>query len=121
MTPYLFPMNLLVITLWYLKHYHRELSIATEVNLTQQVVNYFLSSIPDILHFCVYPELISLPVHLAIRRIIHEPKRQHKLIVDSTFVAIPEPYDSEERKAYYHAKSSTNYAFKVQMACDFHH
>ncbi|CAF1391737.1 unnamed protein product [Rotaria sordida] len=27
---------------------------------------------------------------------------------------------SEQRKVYYHAKSPTNYAFKVQIACDFH-
>ncbi|CAF1377390.1 unnamed protein product, partial [Rotaria sordida] len=26
-----------------------------------------------------------------------------------------------ERKAYYHAKSSTNYALKIQITCDFHH
>ncbi|CAF2959897.1 unnamed protein product [Rotaria sp. Silwood2] len=28
---------------------------------------------------------------------------------------------SEQRKAYYHAKSSTNYALKVQIAYDFHY
>ncbi len=121
MTRYLSPMNLLVVTLWYLKHYHSERYIATEVDLTHQAVNYFLSSILDILHSCVYPELISLPVDLSSRRTPHGPERQHKLIVDSTFIAIPEPYDSEERKAYYYGKSSTNYALKVQIACDFHH
>ncbi|CAF1325940.1 unnamed protein product [Rotaria sordida] len=41
--------------------------------------------------------------------------------VDSTVIAIPEPYDSEQRKAYNHAKSPTNYAIKVQIACDFRH
>ncbi|CAF3994004.1 unnamed protein product [Rotaria sp. Silwood1] len=51
----------------------------------------------------------------------HGPEQQHKLIVDSTFIAIPELYDSEERKTYYHAKNSTNYALKVQIACNFHH
>ncbi|CAF1339050.1 unnamed protein product, partial [Rotaria sordida] len=40
---------------------------------------------------------------------------------DSTVIAIPEPYDSEQRKAYNHAKSPTNYAIKVQIACDFRH
>ncbi|CAF3702135.1 unnamed protein product [Rotaria sp. Silwood1] len=29
--------------------------------------------------------------------------------------------DSEQRKAYYHAKSPTNYAFKIQITCDFNH
>ncbi|CAF4300808.1 unnamed protein product, partial [Rotaria sordida] len=87
----------------------------------QPAVNYFLSAIVDILHTCVYPELISLPVDLASRRTPHEPERQHKLIVDLTFIAIPEPYDSEERKAYYHAKSPTNYALRIQIACDFRH
>jgi len=32
-----------------------------------------------------------------------------------------QPEDSEQRKLYYHAKSPTNYAFKLQIACDFHH
>ena len=43
------------------------------------------------------------------------------MIVDSTFIAIPEPYDSDQRKAYYHLKSPTNYAIKVQIACDFNY
>ncbi|CAF4771640.1 unnamed protein product, partial [Rotaria sp. Silwood2] len=62
-----------------------------------------------------------LPDDIAERRTPHRPHRNHKLIVDSTFIAIPEPYDTEKRKAYYHAKSPTNYALKVQIACDFHH
>ena len=121
MTPYLSPMNLLVVTLWHLRHYHSERYIATELNLTQQAVNYFLSSILDILHSCIYSKLISLPVDISSRRALHGSEQQHKLIVDSTFIAIPEPYDLQERKAYYHAKSSTNYALKVQIACDFRH
>ncbi|CAF4592828.1 unnamed protein product [Rotaria sp. Silwood2] len=55
------------------------------------------------------------------RRTPHEPQQHYKLIVDSTFIAIPEPHDSEQRKAYYYAKSPTNYAIKVQIACDFRH
>jgi hypothetical protein len=43
------------------------------------------------------------------------------LIVDSTFIAIPQPDDSDQCKVYYHAKSPTNYAVKIQIACDFHH
>ncbi|CAF3688236.1 unnamed protein product [Rotaria sp. Silwood1] len=53
------------------------------------------------------------------RRTPHGPQQDHKLIVDSTFIAIHEPHDSEQRKEYYHAKSPTNYAIKVQVACDF--
>ncbi|CAF3995273.1 unnamed protein product [Rotaria sp. Silwood2] len=93
----------------------------TELNLSQPAVNYFLSAVLDILYSCIYPELISLPADIANRRTPHGPQRHHKLIVDSTFIAMPEPYDSEQCKAYYHAKSSTNYALKVQIACDFHH
>jgi hypothetical protein len=52
---------------------------------------------------------------------IHGPEQQHKLIVDSTCIAIHQPEDSEQRRTYYYAKSPTNYAFKVQVACDFHH
>ncbi|CAF4846550.1 unnamed protein product, partial [Rotaria sp. Silwood1] len=106
-------MNLLVVTLWHFKHYHSERYIASELNLSQ-------SAVVNILHSCVYPELISVPADMTNRRTPHGHERNHKLIVDSTFIAIPEPYDSEQRKAYYHAKSSTNYALKVQAACDFH-
>lgn len=120
-TSSLSPMNLLVVTLWYLKHYHTERYIATEFNLAQRTVGYSLSSVLDILHSCVYPEFISLPADLSNRTTPHGPEEYHKLIVDSTFIAIPQPEDSTERKTYYHAKSPTNYALKVQIACDFSH
>ncbi len=120
-TSYLSPMNLLVVTLWYLKHYHSERYIASEFNFTHQGVNYFLSAVVDILHSCVYPAFVSLPADLSNRRTPHGPQQHHKLIVDSTFIAIHEPHDSEQRKKYYHAKSPTSYAIKVQIACDFHH
>ncbi|CAF4129194.1 unnamed protein product [Rotaria sordida] len=109
-TSYLSPMNMLVVTLWYLKHYHTERYISSELDLSQPAVNYLLSTVVDILHPCVYPELISIPTNLSSSKTPHGPQQHHKLIVDSTFIAIPEPYDSEKRKAYYHAKSSTNYA-----------
>ncbi|CAF4011899.1 unnamed protein product [Rotaria sordida] len=64
---------------------------------------------------------LSLPADIASSVSKHGPEEHHKLIVDSTFIAIPEPHDSNQRKAYYHAKSSTNYAIKVQIACDFNH
>ncbi|CAF4827017.1 unnamed protein product, partial [Rotaria sp. Silwood2] len=83
--------------------------------------NYFLTEVINILHACVYPELISLPVNMASKRTPHGPEQHHKLIVDSTFIANPEPYDSDRRKMYYHSKSPTNYARKIQIACDFHH
>jgi hypothetical protein len=114
-------MNLLVVTLWYLKHYHSERYIATELNLAQKTVYYFLSSVPDILHTCVYPELISLPADMSNRTTAHGPEEHHKLIVDSTFIVILQPNDSTQRKAYYHAKRSTNYALIVKIACNFHH
>ncbi|CAF1134280.1 unnamed protein product [Rotaria sordida] len=52
---------------------------------------------------------------------IHGPEQHHKLIVDTTFIAIYQAEDSEQRKAYYHAKSPKNYVFKVRIACEFHH
>ncbi|CAF2961968.1 unnamed protein product [Rotaria sp. Silwood2] len=120
-TPYLSPINLLVVTLWNLKHYHPEQYISTEINLGRSTVNYFLTEIIDILHSCIYPELISLPINMGSNRTPHGLERHHKLTVDSTSIAIPEPYDSDQRKAYYHSKSPTNYAVKIQIACDFHH
>ena len=50
-----------------------------------------------------------------------EQEEHHKLIVDSTFIAINHLEDSEERKAYYHGKSPTNYALSVQITYDFNH
>jgi hypothetical protein len=118
-TSYLSPMNLLVVTLWYLKHYHSVRYISTELNLGPSTVQYLLSEVVDILHSCIYPELISLPSDISKRSTPHGPEEHHKLIVDSTFIAIPQPDDLDQRRAYYHSKSSTNYAFKVQIACDF--
>ncbi|CAF1359039.1 unnamed protein product [Rotaria sordida] len=55
------------------------------------------------------------------RTTAHGPEEHHKLIVDSASIAAPQPHDSQQRKAYLHSKSATNYAFKVQIACDFNH
>ena len=114
-------MNMLAVTLWYLKHYHSERYIASELNLSQSAVNYVLSILVDILHTCAYQELVSIPANLSHSRTPHGPQQYHKVIVDSTCIAIPEPYDSEQRKAYYHMKSSTNNGLKAQITCDFRH
>ena len=82
---------------------------------------YSLSSVLDILHSCVYLEFISLPTNISNKTTPHGPEEYHKLIVDSTFIAIPQSDDSTESKAYYHAKSPTNYSLKVQIPCDLRH
>ncbi|CAF5148205.1 unnamed protein product, partial [Rotaria sp. Silwood1] len=84
-------------------------------------VHHILTEVVDILHSCVYPELVSLAVDMANRNAIHGPEEHHKLIVDSTYIAVPQPDDSQQRKTYYHPKSATNYVFKVQITCDFSH
>ena len=61
-----------------------------------------------------------LPICLTEPR-AHGLEEQHKLIVDSTSIAIPQPNEPDQHKVYYHAKSPTNYAVKMQTACDFHH
>ncbi len=119
--PLLSPINLLSVTLWYLKHYHSERYIAAELHFNQPTVNYFLSAIIDILYHCVYPRLVVFPDDIDDDDTVHGPEQYHKLIVDSTCIAIYQPEDPEERKTYYHGKNPTNYAFKLQIACDFRH
>ena len=51
-------------------------------------VNYFLSACVDILHSCVYPELISLLADVSTRITAHGLKKHHKFIVDSPFIAV---------------------------------
>jgi len=120
-TTCLSPMNLLAMTLWYLKHYHTERYIAAEVHLSPSTVHNILIEVVDILHSCVYPNLVSLPADMDSRNTPHGPEEYHKLIVDSTSIAIPQLEDSQQRKAYFHLKSTTNYAFKIQIACDFNY
>ncbi|CAF4756461.1 unnamed protein product [Rotaria sp. Silwood2] len=55
------------------------------------------------------------------RNTAHGPEKHQKLIVDSTSIAVPKPEDSQQRKAYLHPKSATNYASIIQIACDFSH
>ena len=114
-------MNLLSITLWYLKYYHSEPYIAAELHFNQSTVSYFLSAVIVILYSCIYSKLISLPDDVDEDDTIHGPEQHHKLIVDSMYIAINSPEDYTERKIFYHAKSATNYAFKIQITCDFHH
>ena len=118
-TPFLSPINLLAVTLWYPKHYHFERCIATEFNLAHKSVAYSLSSVLDILHPRIYPEFISLSTNMPNETTPLGPEEHHKLMVDSTFITIPQSDDSTEHKAYYHVKNPTNYALKVQIVCDF--
>jgi len=107
--------------LWHLKHYHSERYIAAEVHLSPSTIHHILTEIVDILHACVYPDLVSLPADMDSRNTAHGPEEHYKLIVDSTAIAVPQPDDSQQRKAYFYSKSATNYAFKIQIACDFNH
>jgi len=85
---YLSSINLLSITLWYLKHCHSECYIATELNFCRSTMHYFLSSVIDILYSSVYPKLIWLPDDMDDDTTIDRPEQNHKLIVDSTFIEI---------------------------------
>ena len=71
-------MNLLAVRLWYLKYYHSERYIAAKLNLDRSTVNYLLPEIVDILHSCIYPQLISLPADMSTRTTAHEPEEFHK-------------------------------------------
>ncbi|CAF1290311.1 unnamed protein product [Rotaria sordida] len=103
------------------QHYHAERYIATEFGLSPSTMHHILSKVVDILHSCVYPELISLPALMFNRTTAHGPEEHHKLVVDSTSIAVPQSDDSQQRKAYFHSKNATNYAFQLQIACDFNH
>ena len=84
-------------------------------------MNYFLSTVVDIFYASAYPKLILLSDDMNDEATARGPEQYHKLIVDSTFISIHQPDDSDKRKAYYHAKSPTNYAFKILITCDFNH
>ncbi|CAF4402163.1 unnamed protein product [Rotaria sp. Silwood2] len=73
-TSYLSPMNTLVVTLWYLKRHHSERYIALELNLSQQAANYLLSTVVNILHSCLHPDLISIPANISSSRTPYEPQ-----------------------------------------------
>ncbi|CAF3155201.1 unnamed protein product [Rotaria sp. Silwood2] len=68
------------------------------INLGPSTVNYLLSEVVDILHSCVYPELISLSGDMSNRTTPHGPEEHHKLIVDSTFIAISQRDDLDQHK-----------------------
>ncbi|CAF3811031.1 unnamed protein product [Rotaria sp. Silwood1] len=119
--PYLSPMNLLVVTLWFLKRYPSEGYIATKLQMNKSTVNYFLFEIIDILYSCIYPVFVPAQVSIATRSTSHETQNYNKLLVHSTVIAISPPNELKQRKAYYHKKSPTNYGFKIQIASDFHH
>ena len=119
--PLLSPINLLRITLWYLKHCYSEHYIVAELRFNQTSVNYFLSTVVGILHSCICLKLIWLPDEIDDDDTMRRPKKHHRLILNSTYIANNQSEDSTQRKTCYHAKSPTNYAFKIQITCDFHH
>jgi hypothetical protein len=67
-------MNLLSITLWYLKHYYFERYIEAELHFNQATVNYFLSAIIDILYSCICSKLIFSPDDMDDVNAIHGPE-----------------------------------------------
>lgn len=79
-----------------MKHYHVKRYVASELNLSQSVVIYFLLAVVDVLHCCVYPELILFSSGLANNRTPYKPEGHHELLVDSTFIAILQPDDLDQ-------------------------
>ncbi|CAF1358711.1 unnamed protein product [Rotaria sordida] len=78
------------------QHYHAERYIATEFDLSPSTMHHILSKVVDILHSCVYPELISLPALMFNRTTAHGPEEHHKLVVDSTSIAVPQSDNSQQ-------------------------
>jgi hypothetical protein len=115
-------MNMLSITLWFLKHYCTEHHVGTVIPYNKTTGRRLISATVDILHDCVYPKLVVLPDSMDDNKTTACESKQHpKLLVQSFLIPANRPIDFKKDEAFYNEKSLTGYAFKVQIACDFHH
>lgn len=118
--PYPSPINMLAITLYYVRLYPTEEYLAEEFQMSHQYMHHMVHKVIDSLFLYAVPDLISVP-NLSDPNTPHGKHFSWKLITDTTFVAVYEPEKLEERSKYFHSKSATNYSFKFQVTADFNH
>jgi hypothetical protein len=112
--PPLLPFASLLITLYWMRHYPTIRCLAAEFSVStthmQEVVEHCLL----VLFAALVPDRnMELPVpHRGYKS---EGLKGVRLVVDSTFLTLPQHSDAAERKRYYHPKSPTKQALKWQL------
>lgn len=115
------PHNMLCLTLYYIRHYLPYRFIADDFNMAEKTVDFIVGFVIEQLHKHLTP--------LHIKFNASELQSQHNsnsqlpsahLLIDSTFIAIHQPENADDRKRFYHIKSFTRYALKFQIATDLH-
>lgn len=115
---YLSTHNMLCLTLYWLRKAESFHSIAAQYPThSRTVITQAIHTVIDMLHAYVFPRLVQpIPANAPSSRAATLDRV--KLIIDSTFVPLP---SAEKRGKFYHKKSPTKAALKVEILCDLRH
>jgi hypothetical protein len=115
--PSIYPYESILLTLYWLRIYPPERVLAEEYDITQPTVRE-----------CIQHVMTTLSSHFIQHYLDSNlvPTQRTKIVgdqycygaLDSTFIAIKQPEQKQDRNRYYHIKSSTSYAIKFQLAVD---
>lgn len=113
------PIDTLHIALYYLRNYPSIRSMSAELQIPKTTLS---EQIEHTLR-CMFDRLVPVyvPPHAAAPRTIIDSRLINaRIAVDSTFIAIPHTENEDMKHEYYHKKSPTKYACKLQIATDKH-
>jgi hypothetical protein len=110
--------NMLVITLYWLRKAPSFHSLAAQYHsFTRRSITIAIYDVIDILYCHLVPLLIR-PISPLAPSSMMSTLENVRLIVDTTFIPLPK---SEQRREYYHIKSPTKSALKIEIDCDLTH
>lgn len=112
--PPILPVTSLLLTLYWMRYYPSHRCMATEFGVNECAIRESIDHCIDTLFTTLVPTCFSdtaIP-HRGYRKASVAGVR---LVVDSTFLPLPQNSDTAERKRYYHYKSPTKKALKWQL------
>jgi hypothetical protein len=118
LNPPMYPFDSLLLTLYWLRHYPSERALAAELNSAPKSIWELIHHTLTILYQVIVHEYINKWAKPTEYGEIELSRTRYYLIVDSTHIALYEPFEREERKHYYHHQSGTGYGLKCQIAVD---
>jgi hypothetical protein len=113
--PSIYPYESIVVTLYWLRLYAPKQVIAAELDVSYTAIRECIQHVLDSLSSHFTPHYVSSD---------NAPNQRTRIVgdqycygaVDSTFICIDEPEQRADRGTYFHIKSGTKYAIKLQLA-----
>jgi hypothetical protein len=110
--------NMLALTLYWLRQTPSFHSLASQYPaFSRTTIHRTVHEVINILHTHLYPSMVQ-PIHPLAPSSRRSSLQNVRLIIDSTFIPLPL---SQKNKKWYHPRSPTKAALKVEIDCDLTH